>query len=329
MLASKIFIMCPIPSLQFSYIDHKIENPMRIFAKNDYFCSQINNINTKQVMKKVLFTLTLAFLATTWSFAQENDNTNQKLDSLQQVVNKLSSQIDEDAEADMQQKIWKDRAKYFNLSYVIQKLQYKDIDGLQHESDFGVAISRGRTYYLHKKPILKMIKFGIDWTQFDINYAKYGKRMGNIPSNNENDNNSDSPDGDLSIDLDELDLGMHQLDFGMHFGLSLTVNPVSHLKVNGYYRFAPTGSLILLDDEVSVQFVPFNVFGGAISYKVISVGVEARKGSAKYKNFSVNEDADVNIDVDSPSDLNIDNILNSDKVNYKTLSTRVYISFRF
>ena len=42
MLASKIFIMCPIPSLQFSYIDHKIENPMRIFAKNDYLCSQIN-----------------------------------------------------------------------------------------------------------------------------------------------------------------------------------------------------------------------------------------------------------------------------------------------
>lgn len=54
MLASKIFIMCPIPSLQFSYIDHKIENPMRIFAKNDYFCNQINNINTKQVMKKSL-----------------------------------------------------------------------------------------------------------------------------------------------------------------------------------------------------------------------------------------------------------------------------------
>ena len=262
MLASKIFIMCPIPSLQFSYIDHKIENPMRIFAKNDYFCSQINNINTKQVMKKVLFTLTLAFLATTWSFAQENDNTNQKLDSLQQVVNKLSSQIDEDAEADMQQKIWKDRAKYFNLSYVIQKLQYKDIDGLQYESDFGVAISRGRTYYLHKKPILKMIKFGIDWTQFDINYAKYGKITEEATSDNGNNSGSGSSDGDLSIDLDELDLGMHQLDFGMHFGLSLTVNPVSHLKVNGYYRFAPTGSLILLDDEVSVQFVPFNVFGG-------------------------------------------------------------------
>ena len=190
MLASKIFIMCPIPSLQFSYIDHKIENPMRIFAKNDYFCSQINNINTKQVMKKVLFTLTLAFLATTWSFAQENDNTNQKLDSLQQVVNKLSSQIDEDAEADMQQKIWKDRAKYFNLSYVIQKLQDKDNDGTQFESDFGVAISRGRTYYLHKKPILKMIKFGIDWTQFDINYAKYGKITEEATSDNGNNSGS-------------------------------------------------------------------------------------------------------------------------------------------
>ena len=174
-----------------------------------------------------------------------------------------------------------------------------------------------------------MIKFGIDWTQFDINYAKYGKITEEATSDNGNNSGSGSSDGDLSIDLDELDLGMHQLDFGMHFGLSLTVNPVSHLKVNGYYRFAPTGSLILLDDEVSVQFVPFNVFGGAISYKVISVGVEARKGSAKYKNFSVNEDADVNIDVDSPSDVDIDNIFNSEKINFQTLSTRVYISFRF
>ena len=73
-------------------------------------------------MKKILFTLTIALLATTWAMAQENENADKRLDSLQQVVDKLTTQIDDSEEADMQQKIWKDRAKYFNLSYVKQKL---------------------------------------------------------------------------------------------------------------------------------------------------------------------------------------------------------------
>ena len=281
-------------------------------------------------MKKILLPFAITLLTVMGAMAQENGNTDKRLDSLQQVVNKLATQIDDSEEADRQQKIWKDRAKYFNLAYVKQKLQYKDIDGLQYESDFGVAISRGRTYYLHKKPILKMIKFGIDWTQFDINYAKYGKLTEDLSETT----GDPSVSGEESMDLD---LGMHQLDFGMHFGLSLTVNPVSHLKVNGYYRFAPSASLILLDDDVSVQFVPFNVFGGAISYKVISIGAEARKGSAKYKNFSVNEDAESSMegweDIENPGDINtgdlLDDVINSEKINFKTLSTRVYISFRF
>ena len=257
-------------------------------------------------MKKILLPFAITLLTVMGAMAQENGNTDKRLDSLQQVVNKLATQIDDSEEADRQQKIWKDRAKYFNLAYVKQKLQYKDIDGLQYESDFGVAISRGRTYYLHKKPILKMIKFGIDWTQFDINYAKYGKLTEDLSETT----GDPSVSGEESMDLD---LGMHQLDFGMHFGLSLTVNPVSHLKVNGYYRFAPSASLILLDDDVSVQFVPFNVFGGAISYKVISIGVEARKGSAKYKNFSVNEDAESSMegweDIENPGDINTGDLL--------------------
>ena len=33
-----------------------------------------------------------------------------------------------------------------------------------------------KTYYLHK-PLLNMIKFGIDATWFDISYAKYSEPM--------------------------------------------------------------------------------------------------------------------------------------------------------
>ena len=41
------------------------------------------------------------------------------------------------------------------------------------KSDFGAAIVWGKTYYLHKKPLAGMIKFGIDWSWMDLNYAQY------------------------------------------------------------------------------------------------------------------------------------------------------------
>ena len=65
-----------------------------------------------------------------------------------------------------------DRAKYFNISYVKQSLSPVDVD-YKYNSSLGVAITNGRTYYLHKKPILGMIKFGIDWSFFDVNVAMY------------------------------------------------------------------------------------------------------------------------------------------------------------
>ena len=166
-----------------------------------------------------------------------------------------------------------------------------------------------------------MIKFGIDWTQFDINYVKYSElEEGNI--------NNNTGDSEESKEVD-LALGTHQVDVGMHFGLSLTVNPVSHLKVSGYYRFAPSASIIILDSEVSAEFVPFSVFGGAIAYKAISFGIEARTGSATYSSISFNETDES--DVENMEDTNdiMNSLFNQEDNKLKTVSTRFYISFRF
>lgn len=272
-------------------------------------------------MKKLLFTLTIAFLSATSVFAQKTDETQRRIDSLQHVVNQLSENMEKTEEATLLDKIWKERAKYFNISYVNQELQFKELENTKLKSQFGVAISKGRTYYLHKKPILKMIKFGIDWTQFDINYVKYSElEEGNI--------NNNTGDSEESKEVD-LALGTHQVDVGMHFGLSLTVNPVSHLKVSGYYRFAPSASIIILDSEVSAEFVPFSVFGGAIAYKAISFGIEARTGSATYSSISFNETDES--DLENMEDTNdiMNSLFNQEDNKLKTVSTRFYISFRF
>ena len=103
---------------------------------------------------------------------QNDAATAQRLYSLLQVVNQLTSNVETLEKDNLNQKIWQDRAKYFNIGYVNQTMTDKTFGG-ELKSDFGVSLSNGKTYYRHKKPLLGMIKFGLDFTWLDIKYAKY------------------------------------------------------------------------------------------------------------------------------------------------------------
>lgn len=262
-------------------------------------------------MKKLLSCLFLTLLAVAGVRAQDTKENARKLDSLQQVVSELSSKVKTSEEDKRNEAIWKNRKKYFNIGYVTQTLTHENIKGLEWESDLGVFLAYGRTFYLHKKPLFKMIKFGLDLTLPDITYVKYS-----TPSVFDNEEDYDGED---------MDLGVHQVDIGAHIGPSITVNPVDHLKISAHFRFAPSASVVILNDEVNTQFVPYLVFGGAVAYKAISLGIETRQGSAEYKSFSADEDA---VGEDEGTG-NIDDIFISDKNKLKTKSVRFYISFRF
>ena len=110
------------------------------------------------------------------------------------------------------------------------------------KSDFGVSLAFGKTYYLHKKPLLNMIKFGIDATWFDISYAKYSE-----PDAYANDGAYTRAYGDYGgydyDDEEDIDLGIHQIDASMHVGPSITVNPIGDLKVAAYFHYVPTYSM--------------------------------------------------------------------------------------
>lgn len=265
-------------------------------------------------MKKFYMLMGLMLAATgAWAQEQGSDDTSRRLDSLQQVVNRLTTNVETLETEDQNQAIWKDRAKYFNIGYVNQTLTDKTFGG-EIKSDFGISLSNGKTYYLHKKPIVGMIKFGLDFTWLDINYAK---------STTEN---IDGDTGELYTSA------MHQAEIGMQFGPSLTINPVHHLKVSGYFRVTPSYSLLYMDDEINHHYVTMLNAGCAIAWKVISLGVEWRWGSANYKGLSFDEsnfsDDSFGEDED-PSLGDVMDQMSTPERKLKTSSVRFYVGFRF
>ena len=278
-------------------------------------------------MKSLLCTLTLAGISfmnlsaqvMTDSTSQTNEQIQQHNDSLEKAVQKLEERMNDSQEEQRLNKIWR-RTKYRNIAFVKQSLQEQDETGEKWHSDYAFALTMGRTYYLHRKPILNMIKFGIDWTYLDINYANYGKIK-----NYDFDNNDYPLESYPDEQEDDINIGRHQFEYAMQVGPSVTVNPIDHLKINAYFRYAPSFSGILIDDEFSCNYASFFVTGAAISYKVISVGIESRWGKAKYKNFSIDDFNEEDMDVDNPE---WNDVISKSKRKFKTNSVRFYISFR-
>lgn len=201
-----------------------------------------------------------------------------------------------------EERIWDGRSRYLNIGYVWQKLKPTN-EALQAESDYGVSLSWGRTYYLHRRPLLGMVKIGLDWSWLDVNYANYSLT---------------SKSGLAGTEL-PVNLGAHQVDIGMSIGPSVTVRPIGGLKVSAYGRFTPSCSLAILEEQTHADFVGFFNVGASVAWNAFSVGLEGRWGKAKYGGALLSgEDGEERVpDIQgSPSRL-------------KTSSLRLYFGFRF
>ena len=261
------------------------------------------------------------------STVTSTEEISRTLDSLKQSVTTLQAQQAEAEHEAYLERVWK-RRRYVNFCYITsQTLTNKDIDGVEWKSKFGVALARGTTYYMHRKPIVGMIKIGLDWTQLDLTYVKYED-----PSESDGSSTSstqrfrplyfdsyESTDYDLGIDL-----GMQQIEYAMHIGPSVTVNPVDYLKVAAYFHYVPTGTVALLDSKASFAFANNFAFGMTVAYKVISLGFETRWGSGKYNSFDSEE-----LDVDIENSSNPISALFTEKTKMKTKSFRLMLALRF
>lgn len=184
------------------------------------------------------------------------------------------------------------RKKYLNIGYVMQNIDGGDS---QLKSDMGLSLSWGKQYYLHSKPLAKMIKFGLDWSWVDLNYASFSSEA-------------------LNYDDEPVSIGLKQIEYAMQVGPSITINPYHDIKISAYFRVSPSFSLQLSKGDgtdIGYNYVTFMNAGASFAWRILSVGVEYRWGNTKYKSIDFGNLA----------------ITQSDKL--KVGTTRIYFGLRF
>lgn len=280
--------------------------------------------------------LLAAIMACSLSVKAQNAETTQEVTNQQLLneINVLKAQNEDRALQDKNNAIWK-RTKSFNLGMVFSKWKPEGIPAF--DPNFGFMMGLTNTYYVHKNPIAGFIKFGIDATWFDLTYVNYKANPAWVM---DDDNASDTRlPGGFDVEDEELEmpnLGSHQIDAALGVGVSATFAPfyqfdnqLNQLKGKVYCRFLPTFSAMLISENDDIRFnyafVPYITFGAQFSWKVLSVFVEGRWGSANYKIGGLNGD---DLEFDEDEGLTGD-IIKFDKISCKNYGVRFGVALTF
>lgn len=185
---------------------------------------------------------------------------------------------DETAEAENVKNV---RKKFFNISYLSDKIKFSE-GNIGIKNNWGISLTRGRSYMLHKKPIARLISIGIDASFFDVSYSNYTASFNDLGA-------SDLDLGELEdFDADDLNdkMDFHKMEYSFQVGPSITITPGQKLTVAAYFRYAPTFSCLYVDETFAGNYASMFVTGASVAYGKIGVGIEARLGSCTYKTFS-------------------------------------------
>lgn len=288
-------------------------------------------------MKRIVTLLFIAIFAYPFATAQVADSSQsqqEEIDQLRSQVEELKAEKEQQEYDATQQRIW-GKGRFTRLGYAIA--QTSGLDGAIEKSDFAFYFQKGTTYRLHKKPIAKMIKFGLDVVWFDIQFSKYKttddaatkwtSEFEDIPQSNNGGNYDDD-------DSFNIDLGKSALNIGMGIGPNICVAPFSlssskalqPLRVSAYFHYSPTVSMYMMsyDGEVEVSTGFCNMFnlGCVLQYRAIGLGVEGRWGQGKFKP----------LDFDSMFGDDEEFVDNSDfdnKYSRRFANTRLFLQFTF
>ena len=250
------------------------------------------------------------------------------------------------------------RRKFFNISYNISTLSSKDPKGydiglglgeedLSFKSSVGVSLQQGKSYRLHKKPILNLLQFYLDYTPLDLSFNHY--KSGDVSVGLYN-SAAKHPEGEEVIEYYHnvpWNLEKYEVSYGMTLGPSITIAPFTHLKnmnalhflkINMYYHVGYQGSVLFMSNNEKGDINPdkyssdyekvknynemkeglkmnwghglVTSFGVSMTWKNIGVGFEHRVANNKFK--PVRSSAD----------------FGSNTYKFKTTTNRIYVSIR-
>lgn len=227
--------------------------------------------------------------------------------------------------------VWK-KNNYTNLGYSISQTG-TDYSAIQ-DSKFSFFITKGNTYYWPKsKPWFGMLKVGLDIRWLDMQVTKFKTESAGWEDWDESDPWDDDDNNFIGSDmLDKvMNLGCYNLTMGAFgFGPSVGVSPFAkmsnglrHLRASLYFHYQPAVTAYILsqdgETEFSWAYTGMWDFGGKITYRFISFGVEGRWGNGKFKPLDFSGLFGDDEDSGTPAA----------KINRKFANTRIYVGFTF
>ena len=177
---------------------------------------------------------------------------------------------------------------------------------------------KGRNIWLHKKPIAGMIKFGLDlgvdlnymWMDLQADHSDYEGPSGYMGSEPIEDNE------DMAL---LADLSGHHLSLGLAVGPSVTINPVSKVRICGYAHFVPSASFFVQGMSMNLGYSLIMKYGLEAGFGAIGVGLEYNHGLNTYTDM-------INYITVKGNGGDVSDLY---KARYYLESLQVYLSFRF
>ena len=177
-------------------------------------------------------------------------------------------------------------SKYVNVAFSASSM--KQPGNKSVKSKGGASITVGNTYFIKPATIGNALRFGIDASWIDFNYDYFNVQYHNV-----------------SMVYD-------QIGAAVQVGPSLTLTPTDLIRMSGYFRYAPTLSLLLGNGHTEVSYGSYFVGGINASYKFFGIGVESRFGWATYR----------------PLEL-VGTVIERDRVKTKLNGYRIYFTINF
>ncbi len=191
--------------------------------------------------------------------------------------------------------------RYIHLGYVLdQQVEFLDPALAEYggKPEWAYAFEAGTTYFVNRLPWAGMLRLGVDFSYLDLQYARYRDRIAN----------------------EQID--SHFGTLGMQVGPSLTVSPTRHVNLKAYVRYVPTFTAFASEDWKNVVggYAGYVSCGAAASWRMVTLGWEARTGAGKAGLTEIKTDDDDILATGSPF---------GEKQQVKAPSMRIYVGFRF
>lgn len=151
------------------------------------------------------------------------------------------------------------RNTYFNVGLTGTNMAQTDFPELK--SNFGLNMNIGQTL-----PITRGgFQLGLDLTWLDLNYTNY-KIKHVTAASTEN-------------------YKYNQFDLAVQIGPSIAVMFGEWMRLHGYFRYAPTYSILKKPEAGYGNYATNFVTGASLTFGAIGLGAEYRFGGCRYKQF--------------------------------------------